>query len=88
VTTPDINDLREQLKKDSKGDLYRDGGLTCFLYLLMRDHLPPGVIEKITLECQTSGNPIQYTNGWIADYAANVASRLTSIPSTVLKVTE
>lgn len=85
MNSPDIDTLRQQLKTDSRGDLYRDGGLTCFLYILMRDHLTPGVVEKIALECQLSDNPIQYTNGWIADYAANVAARLTSIPSSVRK---
>ena len=40
----------------------------------MRDHLPMGVIEKIV---QDADVPIvEYTNGWLAKYAEDIANRL------------
>lgn len=48
--------------------------LVSFLYELMRDHLPSGVVEKIV---RASEDPdVQYTNGWLAKYAEDLANRL------------
>jgi hypothetical protein len=50
--------------------------LTEFLYILMRDHVTPGVVEKIMTE-RISGRPYtDYSNGWLALYADDVAKRL------------
>lgn len=42
--------------------------LTSFLYELMRDHLTPGVIEKIVRNSE-SQDTTKYSNGWLAKYA-------------------
>lgn len=48
--------------------------LVSFLYELMRDHLLLGVVEELVLNsppCRTV-----FTNGWLAQYAQDVATRL------------
>lgn len=47
--------------------------LTSFLYDLLRDHLPSGVVERMVREADAD---IQYTNGWLAEYARDLARRL------------
>lgn len=51
--------------------------LVGFLYILIRDHVPLGVIEEIMLahvEYDQSDN--QFTNGWLANYCKDLANRL------------
>lgn len=52
--------------------------LEVFLYHLMRDHLTPGVIEALVMEIEKPGwtPPAMFTNGWLAQYAKNLAARL------------
>jgi hypothetical protein len=45
-----------------------------FLYDLMRDHLPPGKVEEIVRNCDYAS--VSYTNGWLANYAADLSKRL------------
>jgi len=66
----------EQIKK-----LRRESGgfssrckLTEFLYDLMRDKVTPGTVEDIMSDL--TGDECNYTNGWLAKYADNVADRL------------
>ena len=53
--------------------------LTPFLYLLIRDEVTSGVIERIMKDIEkiqdTGGNPI-YSNKFLADYAKSIADRL------------
>lgn len=65
----EINTLRE-----ASGHIERDSKLISFLYELMRDHLPPGVVEKLVQDSQVS--ECLYTNGWLALYAEDLANRL------------
>jgi hypothetical protein len=53
-----------------------------FLYRLMRDHVPTGVVQKLTQESiQDDQEPEPtvrvYTNGFLADYAKQLAKELT-----------
>jgi hypothetical protein len=48
--------------------------LVSFLYELMRDHTPPGVVEGLVNSSQKL--PCTMTNGWLAAYAEDVAKRL------------
>jgi hypothetical protein len=67
---PDVEALRER-----SGSVKIDSHLVSFLYELMRDHVPPGVIEEIMRK--TMGpSAVVYTNGWLAKYAEDVANRL------------
>ena len=50
-----------------------------FLYILMRDHLPPGVVESILREHVLIDGPDKtdtYTNGWLAKYAEFIVQRV------------
>jgi hypothetical protein len=66
--------MQKSLKKRS-GEVQIDSKLVSFLYELMRDHLPSGVVEKLVME-STYNIPTQYTNGWLAKYAEDLANRL------------
>ena len=63
----------EKLRKRS-GNVRIKDKLTSFLYDLMRDHLTPGKVESILLNCRIPD--VTYTNGWLARYAEDVAKRL------------
>ena len=49
-----------------------------FLYILMRDHLPPGAVEEIFSEHvdKMEGMTVTYSNGYLAQYAQSLAKRL------------
>lgn len=58
------------------GNVTSHSQLAIFLYILIRDYLPAGTIEKILREhkgIQTA----EFSNGWLATYAEDVANRLT-----------
>ena len=54
--------------------------LVQFLYVLLRDHVPSGVVEGIMeghVEKMSSINgQTYYTNGYLADHALDIAIRL------------
>jgi len=55
--------------------------LTAFLYQIMRDHVPPGVIEKIVSadeEDFEDGTDVLLSNYHLGAYADELADRLTS----------
>lgn len=62
--------------RQRSGSVNSDDGLTAFLYVLMRDHLPPGVVESCVLEHVERGHKSQYCNGWLASYAKDLARRI------------
>jgi hypothetical protein len=64
-----ITELRER-----SGHVAIHDKLVSFLYELMRDHVPPGIIEAITNASEEID--VLYTNGWLAKYAEDVAKRL------------
>jgi hypothetical protein len=69
-TPVDQQPLRERSGKVDGDDL-----LQAFLYRLMRDEVVPGAIEGILLDV-TKETEFQYTNGYLAQYAKDVADRL------------
>lgn len=57
--------------------------LVRFLYILMRDHLPSGVVEDI-MENHVEKEKHEWTrltNGFLAGHAYDLASRLKQTPS-------
>ena len=72
--TPGQRQQMDALRKRS-GKVRIHSRLTSFLYELMRDHLPPGTVEGIMLNCDDPD--VTYCNGWLARYAHDVATRLT-----------
>jgi hypothetical protein len=48
-----------------------------FLYILMRDHVVPGTIESILKDLEKHCDlEKEFSNGWLANYAKDIASRL------------
>jgi hypothetical protein len=60
------------------GSVVGDSVLVEFLYVLLRDELPAGKVEELVRSVEGRGM-VMYTNGWLAKYAEDLASRLTSI---------
>lgn len=73
---------RQAATRVRSGEVNSDDSLVAFLYVLMRDHLTPGLVEEIILNHVAVGGPTpwsperQFTNGWLASYAKDVAERL------------
>ena len=61
--------------KDRSGNVSSHSKLVSFLYELMREDIPVGRIEELV---RNSIDDIEtmYTNGWLANYAIDVANRL------------
>lgn len=69
-----FNDNNKAMRLRS-GSIDIDSKLVSFLYQLLRDHITTGDIEKIVRESETESK-CQYTNGWLAKYAEDIAKRL------------
>jgi hypothetical protein len=63
----------------ASGSVQIESKLVSFLYELMRDHVPPGIVEQLVQGAAVAD--VQYTNGWLALYAQNLAGRLTGPPA-------
>lgn len=61
--------------RERSGNIQIKSKLVSFLYELMRDHLPIGVVEKIVNSSEDESE-VLYTNGWLAKYAEDIANRL------------
>lgn len=69
-----MRDINNKQLKEESGNVVYDDRLVSFLYSLLRDRLPAGVVEELVRDSQ--GIPVEYTNGYLAKYAKNLADRL------------
>lgn len=69
-----MRDINNKQLKEESGNVVYDDRLVSFLYSLLRDHLPAGVVEELVRDSQDI--PVEYTNGYLANYAKNLADRL------------
>lgn len=83
--------VQDQELFERSGRVIGHNPLVSFLYDLMRDHLPPGVVERLVREATPGGSATPhghwattYTNGWLAEYAKDVATRLQGGPIEVV----
>jgi hypothetical protein len=60
------------------GNISSNDKLVGFLYDLMRDHLPLGIVEELIQNSENMNCECVYTNGWLAQYAIDLAARLKS----------
>jgi len=74
----------DELREESGTITYSDP-LTAFLYDLMRDHLPAGVVEKMVFDVVSYADECTFTNGWLAKYAHNLAERINNSKADHLK---
>jgi len=65
---------RMEALRERSGNVGSVDPLVSFLYQLMRDHLAPGVVESL-MDCAGT-QPSLFTNGWLANYAKDIAERL------------
>lgn len=63
---------------ERSGSVHIHSHLVGFLYDLMRDHLSPGKVEMLVRNALDPD--ITYCNGWLAQYAEDVAKRLGDKP--------
>lgn len=70
--------------REASGSVDINSRLISFLYQLMRDHVPPGTVEAIALDCNYQ--EVKYTNGWLARYAEDIAKRLSDTSLTPEKI--
>lgn len=70
VTDPECRRMRK-----ASGAVDDDRSLVAFLYLLARDGLSLGEVEKLVDEAGRAGGG-QFTNGWLAQWAQDAAARL------------
>jgi hypothetical protein len=54
--------------------------LTSFLYVLMRDHLPPGVVTEVAIDSYIGEGPFVLSNGYLAKFAEHLTHKLREIP--------
>lgn len=73
-------DLRE-----ASGSINYSDPLTSFLYQLIRDELPAGVVEKIVRDVVNEPEECLYTNGWLAQYANNLSEELKNASANKLR---
>jgi hypothetical protein len=73
----DHDEQNQALRERSGAKRSRDP-VVSFLYELMRDHVTPGRVEAIVRESisRVDMDETAYTNGWLADYAEDIAERL------------
>lgn len=58
-------------------DKYKSkSALVSFLYELMRDHVPCGTVEKLVKDANPYNANIEFSNGYLAQYAEDLANRL------------
>ena len=56
------------------GEVNSSDRLVTFLYLILRDHILPGDIEEVLRN--VSDHESEFSNGWLAEYAKDIAERL------------
>ena len=70
-----MNKADNKRLREASGSVNSKSKVVSFMYLLGRDHLPLGTIEEIMMQCKTD-EITEFSNGWLADYAKDIAKRL------------
>jgi len=61
--------------RERSGNVSSSDPRIAFLYLLMRDHLPCGVVDSLITQVNNDTEKL-FTNGWLAQYAADLVRRV------------
>jgi len=70
-----LTERNSELREASGTITYTDP-LTAFFYLLLRNELAAGKVEALVSEAVNSAEECTFTNGWLAQYANNLAERI------------
>lgn len=66
-------DIRER-----SGEVDSTDKMVAFFYLLIRDHITPGLMEQVIKQNDlTTIEKTQFSNGWLAEYCKDIVERLT-----------
>jgi len=82
--TKESLDRNSRLRSDSGNIDYSDT-LTSFIYSLLRDHIPAGILESIVRGVINEPEVRMYSNGFLAKYANNLADELKNAKTKILK---
>lgn len=83
--SPPSDDHQAQTMRARSGFIDTSDRLVTFLYVMLRDHVHPGDVEYVmkqldhdphTSTTDPDKHVYQLTNGWVAEYARDVAKRL------------
>lgn len=72
-------ELYKQIEKESypESENNSTSALDVFLYLLMRDHVTPGTIEKVMRDVMVCrGELVKFSNPYLEQYAQDLSERL------------
>ena len=75
---------RNDKLREVSGNIVFNDALTSFLYELIRDHLPAGVVEEIVRN-SVNNTEVLFTNGWLAKYSNNLAEELLNAKTNNIK---
>lgn len=70
------NQAANKVMRESSGMVDSNDPLVLFLYQLGRDSLPLGEIERLAAPLPPGTQLVQFTNGWLATWAQDLANRL------------
>ena len=72
----EIEKAKNDRMRKKSGNITDTSRVVRFLYLLLRDKAIVSDIEEIVSKCEDDMTLNQYTNGWLALYAKDLAQRL------------
>lgn len=64
--------------RSASGEVRSSDPVVALLYTLLRDQIQPGLLEEIVMNMEACENKTEYlfSNGWLANYAKCIRSRL------------
>ena len=66
-----------QALRERSGEVNSNEGMVSFLYILMRDYLPCGVVERLVRDHVDFGEKdSEFCNGFLENYAKDLAERI------------
>lgn len=77
MTRKDWNEKSQNDLRERSGNVTSSDKLVAFIYQLGRDYIPLGIIEELVLSnTGPDSDKFVFTNGHLANYAKDAASRL------------
>lgn len=70
-----MTNSNNDLLREESGNITINSKLVSFLYELMRDHLPAGIVQEL-VNNSINNDDVIYTNGYLAKYAEYLANKL------------
>jgi predicted ATPase len=71
---------------DRSGHVEYNSKLVGFLYDLLKEHVSPGALEQLVRTAEAKSPSVIYSNGWLAQYAHDLALRLVPMRKSDAKI--